>query len=238
MIRKFDLHQLLSVVSIGLVGGAIVLPLVISFAILIYSGELSPFATTGIGMVLFGGLLMQLIIALTSSVPGMIGAPQDSPAAILGLAALVARDADLHLALAGASLAVVGREEQVVDPAVAVAGTLGPDSGRGGSGAGAVRTVVAVSLGVGRLVLEDGRHGHAHRISVGIAEALDGDVHGRRAGDRAPGRGGGERLLRRHRETDRSAAADAGAGEGGGGDDRGGFLTAEIGGIGFYLQFP
>jgi SulP family sulfate permease len=88
MIRKFDIRQLLSIVSIGLVGGAIVLPLVISFAILIFSGELSPFAATGIGMVLFGGLIMQLVVALTSSVPGMIGAPQDSPAAVLGLAAL------------------------------------------------------------------------------------------------------------------------------------------------------
>ena len=88
MSRKFDFRQLLPVASIGLVGGAIVLPLVISFAILIFSGELSSFATTGIGMVLFGGLIMQLVIALTSSVPGMIGAPQDSPAAVLGLSAL------------------------------------------------------------------------------------------------------------------------------------------------------
>src|SRR5687768_4910456 len=88
MTRRFDIRQLLSVVSIGLVGGAIVLPRVISFAILIFSGELSPFAARGIGMVLFGGLIMQLIVALTSSVPGMIGAPQDSPAAVLGLAAL------------------------------------------------------------------------------------------------------------------------------------------------------
>ena len=88
MSRKFDFRQLLSVLSIGFVGGAIVLPLVISFAILIFSGELSSFAAKGIGMVLFGGFVMQLIVALTSSVPGMIGAPQDSPAAVLGLAAV------------------------------------------------------------------------------------------------------------------------------------------------------
>jgi sulfate permease, SulP family len=88
MTRKFDFRQLLSVMSIGLVGGAIVLPLVISFSILIFSSELSSFAAAGIGMVLFGGLIMQLIVALTSSVPGLIGAPQDSPAAVLGIAAL------------------------------------------------------------------------------------------------------------------------------------------------------
>src|SRR5690349_928155 len=88
MTRRFDFRQFLSVMSLGLAGGAIILPLVISFAILIFSGELSPFAARGIGLVLFGGLIMQLIIALTSSVPGLTGGPQDSPAAVLGLAAL------------------------------------------------------------------------------------------------------------------------------------------------------
>src|SRR5262245_57094399 len=87
MRSKFDFRELLPVLSIGLVDGVIVLPLVISFAILIFSGELTVFATQGIGMVLFGGLIMQLIIGLTNSVPGMIGGPQDSPAAILGLTA-------------------------------------------------------------------------------------------------------------------------------------------------------
>ncbi len=89
MNRRFDFRELFPVASIGLVGGAIVLPLVVSFALLIFSGEdLTSFSAAGIGMVLFGGLIMQLIVALTSSVPGMIGAPQDSPAAILGLTAL------------------------------------------------------------------------------------------------------------------------------------------------------
>lgn len=88
MRRNFDLRELLPILSIGLVDGIIVLPLVISFALLIFSGELAAFATTGIGLVLFGGLIVQLIIGLMSSVPGIIGAPQDSPAAILGLIAL------------------------------------------------------------------------------------------------------------------------------------------------------
>jgi SulP family sulfate permease len=87
MRRKFDLRELLPVLSIGLVDGIIVLPLVISFTLLIFSGELAAFATTGIGLVLFGGLIVQIIIGLTSSLPGMVGGPQDSPAAILGLTA-------------------------------------------------------------------------------------------------------------------------------------------------------
>jgi SulP family sulfate permease len=89
MTQKFDTRQILSAVSTGVVGGAIILPLVISFALLIYSGELAPFSTRGIGMILLGGFVMQLVIALTSSLPGTIGGPQDSPSAILGLAAVM-----------------------------------------------------------------------------------------------------------------------------------------------------
>jgi sulfate permease, SulP family len=83
--QHFDYRRLLPILSLGTVVGTISLPTVISFAILIYSGELTPFAGAGIGMVLFGGLIIQLIVALTSSIPGIMGGPQDSPAAILGL---------------------------------------------------------------------------------------------------------------------------------------------------------
>jgi sulfate permease, SulP family len=85
--QHFDYRRLLPILSLGIVIGAINLPTVISFAILIYSGKLTPFAGAGIGIVLFGGLIIQLIIALTSSIPGIMGGPQDSPAAILGLMA-------------------------------------------------------------------------------------------------------------------------------------------------------
>jgi len=86
--RKFDFRQFFSTLSIGIVAGAIALPLVISFGILIYSGDLSQYASVGIGMMLFGCLAMQLIVAFSSSLPGMVAGPQDSPAAILGLAAV------------------------------------------------------------------------------------------------------------------------------------------------------
>lgn len=82
---RFDIRHWLSISSIGLVGGAILLPILISFALLIFSGDLAPFAARGIGMLLFGSLIMQLIVASTSSAPGVIGAPQDGPAAILSL---------------------------------------------------------------------------------------------------------------------------------------------------------
>ena len=88
MMRKFDVRQILPIASIGLVAGVIELPLIISFSILIFSGELASFTTLGIGMVLLGGLVLQVILALTSSVPGMVSGPQDSPSAIMGLTAL------------------------------------------------------------------------------------------------------------------------------------------------------
>ncbi len=86
--RQFEIRRFIPTLSLGLILGAIDLPAVISFAILIYSGELTRFAGAGIGLILFGGLVIQLIIALTSSIPGIMGGPQDSPAAILGLMAV------------------------------------------------------------------------------------------------------------------------------------------------------
>lgn len=86
-IHKVKARRFIPVVTLGLILGAIDLPTIISFAILIYSGELAPFAGAGIGMILFGGLILQLMAALTSSVPGMMSGPQDSPAAILGVMA-------------------------------------------------------------------------------------------------------------------------------------------------------
>jgi len=86
--KRIDFSRYLPTLSLGVVLGAIDLPTVISFAILIYSGELAQFAGIGIGLILFGGMIVQLIIALTSSLPGMMGGPQDSPAAILSLMAI------------------------------------------------------------------------------------------------------------------------------------------------------
>lgn len=82
---NLDFRRILPTISLGIVIGAIDLPAIISFAVLIYSGDLDQFAGMGIGLILFGSLIIQIIIALTSSIPGVIGGPQDSPAAILGL---------------------------------------------------------------------------------------------------------------------------------------------------------
>lgn len=88
MTRKFDYRQLLPIISMGLVEGSIVLLLMTSLALLVFSGDLAAFAPRGIGIYLFGSLIMQLVVALTSSMPGLIGSQQDSPVAILSVVAV------------------------------------------------------------------------------------------------------------------------------------------------------
>ncbi|MBN1883093.1 MAG: SLC26A/SulP transporter family protein [Deltaproteobacteria bacterium] len=73
----------------GIVGGIIIgftlVFLEISFAALIFSGDLSPYLAQGIGYVLFGTCAVCLVIALISSRPGIIAISQDVPAAIFSV---------------------------------------------------------------------------------------------------------------------------------------------------------
>jgi SulP family sulfate permease len=69
------------------VAAIITISLEISLAALIFSGELSQFLAGGIGLMLFGAFAMGIAVALTTSLPGMVGLPQDTPAAIMGLVA-------------------------------------------------------------------------------------------------------------------------------------------------------
>ena len=71
----------------GLVVGVVVVIVAISFAVLIFSGELAPYAPQGISLALFTAAVMAGLIALTSSFKGMVATPQDVPAAITALIA-------------------------------------------------------------------------------------------------------------------------------------------------------
>lgn len=83
---KFDVKKFLPIVSLGMVMGAMGLTTVLSFAILVYStNELGALAGAGIGILLFGGMITQIILASLSSISGVVGGPQDSPIAIMGL---------------------------------------------------------------------------------------------------------------------------------------------------------
>jgi SulP family sulfate permease len=71
----------------GLVIGITVIFFQTSLATLIFSGQLSGFVGRGIGLILFGGTMLSLAITFFSSLPGVIPAVQDSPAAVFALVA-------------------------------------------------------------------------------------------------------------------------------------------------------
>ncbi len=87
LMKELHPRRLLPSLSAGLVVAMIDIPLEISIAALIFSGDLSSHVSAGIGLHLFGGLVISLVVALTSSFPGMVALPQEAPAAILALAA-------------------------------------------------------------------------------------------------------------------------------------------------------
>jgi sulfate permease, SulP family len=85
--NEFKPDILFPSITAGLVAAIITISLEISLAALIFSGELGEFLAGGIGLMLFGAFAMGVAIALTTSLPGMVGLPQDTPAAIMGLVA-------------------------------------------------------------------------------------------------------------------------------------------------------
>ncbi len=85
--REFQLRRLVPNLTAGLVAGALVLVVELSFAVLIFSGSLANHVADGIGLVLFGAVIMGIVVALTSSFPGAQAGPQDTSAAILALMA-------------------------------------------------------------------------------------------------------------------------------------------------------
>lgn len=61
---------------------------VVSFAALIYSGDLSGFVSHAIGFILFGDAILCLVVALLSSNSGSIAIEQDATGAMLGVASI------------------------------------------------------------------------------------------------------------------------------------------------------
>ena len=73
----------------GLITGAVlgVTEIVFSLSLgsLVFSGELSPYLSYGIGIALATSVIMLVVISLTSGVPGVIGSTQDTTAVILAV---------------------------------------------------------------------------------------------------------------------------------------------------------
>ncbi|MBL8063518.1 MAG: SLC26A/SulP transporter family protein [Anaerolineales bacterium] len=83
--RNFQPSVLLPSLTAGLINAVILISVEISLAVLIFSGDLSPFLPRGIGMMLVGTVIVTIVIALTSSLVNMVGVPQDTPAALMAL---------------------------------------------------------------------------------------------------------------------------------------------------------
>jgi SulP family sulfate permease len=71
----------------GLIAGIVAVMVEISLAALIFSGDLSRFVSSGIGITLFSSFVIGLVVSLTSAFRGVVGVGQDIPAAILGVVA-------------------------------------------------------------------------------------------------------------------------------------------------------
>jgi SulP family sulfate permease len=85
MAREFAPRRLIPNLASGLIVGVINIVIMISFAALIFSGDLAGHVASGIGLALFGAFVIGIVVALTSSFSGMLAGPQDIPAAILAL---------------------------------------------------------------------------------------------------------------------------------------------------------
>jgi len=85
--REFSPKLLLPSITVGVLAGVMDIGVEISLAAFIFSGDLSQFLAGGIGILLFGALVVGTVVALTTSLPGMNAGPQDTPAAILALVA-------------------------------------------------------------------------------------------------------------------------------------------------------
>lgn len=80
-------NRLLSSLTVGLVNGAIGVIISISYAALIFSGNLSSYVSAGVGIVLFSATVIRTVVALMSSFSSMAGDIDELPSVILALIA-------------------------------------------------------------------------------------------------------------------------------------------------------
>lgn len=78
--------QWLTALISGVLNGALVLALAVSFAVLIFAGDLTPYLSRGLGMSLFSTVVGLVVVTLLSSCRVSISANQDVPAAIVAVA--------------------------------------------------------------------------------------------------------------------------------------------------------
>jgi SulP family sulfate permease len=83
--RSFQPKIIFPSLTVGLVTGIQNAILVLALAVMIFGGELNSFISIGISVLFVGCFLQAIVVALGSSLPGMITMVQDSPAVIMAL---------------------------------------------------------------------------------------------------------------------------------------------------------
>jgi sulfate permease, SulP family len=85
MRREWSLADILPALPAALVSWFLTIVFSVSLAALIFRGPLAPWLPVGVGMSLFTALIVGLVTALTSSVPGAIAIPSDRTAPMLAI---------------------------------------------------------------------------------------------------------------------------------------------------------
>ncbi len=76
-------QKFIPILTTSLVTAILEVPVGISFAALIFTGVLSPYLSSGIGILLAGAAMLSLVSAIFNSYPGSISLPQDTSAVII-----------------------------------------------------------------------------------------------------------------------------------------------------------
>lgn len=87
LFHEFELRNFVPALTTGLITGITAVFFQISLAALIFSGDLAAFVADGIGLILFGGMMIGLVVTFLGSMPGTIIVIQDTPAAVFAIAA-------------------------------------------------------------------------------------------------------------------------------------------------------
>lgn len=91
--EEFVPKNLLASLMAGLVTGFIGVIRGISYAALIFSGSLAVYLNVGVGMAIYSTAAISVVVALGSSIPGMIATPLAAPTAVLAvMAAAIAQN--------------------------------------------------------------------------------------------------------------------------------------------------
>jgi sulfate permease, SulP family len=85
--KEYSPSQLLPSIVAGMLCGIVIIVAGVSQAAFIFTGPLEEYLPVGIGITLFASTVLAVIVAMRSSVPGMIGTTQQVPIASLALIA-------------------------------------------------------------------------------------------------------------------------------------------------------